>query len=738
MTGEGNNAPFELRTNCAKGSPLEILRGFGPKPPLYKQYAWNLNGDIPYLAAEAEKLSRTKLVDVLKEAGFTGKANEWNRNAALPDGIEQLLSEMVFTSQFHAVRELHAAIAARGESPALLGGLVRGYANLGLLTEYHWHPAHRSFKARALLYAQRMAARDEKSAWTRWHRAYALALIGLHKFALEDIEAAAKDAKSAAARAPAEPAWVAIIKAYCHYDLDRLAALRAGSPQAQLAGLLAYCSAELAGNTKIAVSKAKELLPSMPECYPFYDGLCANGDLDEIQQGASRRQTCWATKLYPELAAMSGLPESVTEILKQGGGGKGFLENLLAGDEAAPAEEFRTRGRLMAALRAAGTPTADGRAPADRGEPSWSALGNLISETSFLQTWRQVHFCEVRDGNADEFLARAAPLVAVHRYRASLESHASNPAAQKKAREQLAKINEREEGLDLRGICMFQEFYEYDRKRWDAQDPAIWLTMDKVANDLFVWAENMHDCYSEASHQLLEISPDSPYAKAAMVECDWPNVRHKAAAWEKDAGRQPVLLVALAKRHEEDGDCAAAMRCLQAALRRSARGIDLLQVGQHVLEAGRERQVLGDVGKVVANARHGPGPWASPPADRNLSRAGQALVQSPALCRRGGENRHRLGRLDGGRLPGRNARLGCRRPVFAVGYRELPHFAGRLVLLLPEDRPRRPGFRAAGRPRRLRQIRPPLRRPVRRLYLLARRKCLLFAGAEVRQGETTS
>ena len=62
MTGEGNNAPFELRTNCAKGSPLEILRGFGPKPPLYKQYAWNLNGDIPYLAADAEKLSRTKLV----------------------------------------------------------------------------------------------------------------------------------------------------------------------------------------------------------------------------------------------------------------------------------------------------------------------------------------------------------------------------------------------------------------------------------------------------------------------------------------------------------------------------------------------------------------------------------------------------------------------------------------------------------------------------------------------------
>ena len=249
------------------------------------------------------------------------------------------------------MRELHAAIAAGGESPALLAALVRGYTNLGMLTEYHWHPAHRSFKARALLYAQRMAAHDEKSAWTRWHRAYALAIIGLHKFALEDIEAAERDAKTAAAKAPAEPAWVPIITAYCHYDLDRLTALGAGSSQAQLAGLLAFCSAELADNSTLASAQARKFLPSMPECYRLYDGLCAYGDLDEIQQGALTPADVLGAKLYPDLAAISGLPESVTEILKQGGGGKGVLENLLAGEQTPPAEEFRTRGRLMAALR---------------------------------------------------------------------------------------------------------------------------------------------------------------------------------------------------------------------------------------------------------------------------------------------------------------------------------------------------------------------------------------------------
>ena len=310
MTGEGNNAPFELRTNCAKGSPLEILRGFGPKPPLYKQYAWNLNGDIPYLAAEAEKLSRTNWSDVLKEAGFTGKANQWNRNAALPDGIEQLLSEMVFTSQFHAVRELHAAMPPAANRWPRWAAWSAANANLGRPTEHHCYRRTARSRPGPALCPAHGGPRREVSLDPLVLRRMPCA-DRAHKFSLEDIEAAAKDAKSAEARAPAEPAWVAIIKAYRHYDLDRLAALRAAR-RAQLAGLLAYCSAELAGNTKIAVSKAKEPSPSMPERYPFYDGLCANGDLDEIQQGRLRWQTR-RRQIHPELSAMSGLPESVTD-----------------------------------------------------------------------------------------------------------------------------------------------------------------------------------------------------------------------------------------------------------------------------------------------------------------------------------------------------------------------------------------------------------------------------------------
>ena len=225
MPSEGDAPPFDLKTQPVPGTPLQVFRGFPPNAKVVKRYELKLRGDLPYLVTQAEKLSRTKFVEALRAAGFSGKANAWKADAPLPDGIENLLVEMNFISQFQAVRELHEAIHSGGESPALLGGLVRGYANLGLLTEYLWHPEHKVFKARALLYAQRMVVRGEHSAQARWHRAYARSLVGLHKAALEDLDAAEKEAKTAAGasdRSP--PAWAPLLRAYCHYDLDRLSA----------------------------------------------------------------------------------------------------------------------------------------------------------------------------------------------------------------------------------------------------------------------------------------------------------------------------------------------------------------------------------------------------------------------------------------------------------------------------------------------------------------------------------
>ncbi len=144
-------------------------------------------GDLNKLVEAAELLSRTEFPGVLRKLGLEGRPNALRADAGLPVGVEERLSHLGYTEPFAAVRALHEAIRTDGESPTRLAGLVRSYALLGILTEHFWHPAHKAFKARALLYAQRMTVRDPKGSYGLWHRAYAESLLGLHKHALADI-----------------------------------------------------------------------------------------------------------------------------------------------------------------------------------------------------------------------------------------------------------------------------------------------------------------------------------------------------------------------------------------------------------------------------------------------------------------------------------------------------------------------------------------------------------------------
>ena len=100
------------------------------------------------LASKLAAASRTDLVDGLRKAGCTGQAVKDDPEGPLPESVEPLLAEMDFVVQYAAVRSIHNAIAQNGESPARFGGLVRGYANLAMLTRHHWNSAHTVFAAR--------------------------------------------------------------------------------------------------------------------------------------------------------------------------------------------------------------------------------------------------------------------------------------------------------------------------------------------------------------------------------------------------------------------------------------------------------------------------------------------------------------------------------------------------------------------------------------------------------------
>ena len=188
------NSDVELATviHSAEGkpSPAVIRRGEGANARiLFRRNLGDKNlpvRDLSNPAEIAEILSRTEFPAVLKQLGIKGNPNRVQPDSGLPAGVEDRLSHVGFIDLVAAVRDIHEAIRTSGESPVRVAGLVRGYALLGAITEHHCHPAYKVFKARALLYAQRLMMRDPNSSNALWHRAYAEALIGLHKPAQAD------------------------------------------------------------------------------------------------------------------------------------------------------------------------------------------------------------------------------------------------------------------------------------------------------------------------------------------------------------------------------------------------------------------------------------------------------------------------------------------------------------------------------------------------------------------------
>src|SRR5205085_11727486 len=132
---------------------------------------------------------------------------------AAPEAAARLSEGMTRTGKFGADREIRGAAS---DESARVGGLARSSAHLRQLTAHHWSAAHKAFKARALLYAERMVARAPASPAAHWHRAYARALAGFPAAALASL--AEVDKLRAAGKAADPPAWVEHADAFARRD----------------------------------------------------------------------------------------------------------------------------------------------------------------------------------------------------------------------------------------------------------------------------------------------------------------------------------------------------------------------------------------------------------------------------------------------------------------------------------------------------------------------------------------
>lgn len=249
--------------------------------------------DLALLVERAEALSRAEFPNVLKKLGLpAGAAVSWG-DAPAPEGVDARIDSLAFTEAFAAVRLLHAAIKKDGESPARLAALARAYALLGVLTEFQLRPAHKAYKARALLYAQRLVGRRPADPAAYWNRAFVWTLVGRPKEALADLDLVSNRAKTEPKAQP--PVWVSVIDAAARHDVDRLGQAPAGA--ADLASFLRMSLLEFPASPMLTTAAARDVLARAPECYR------AIGDEADLETLSNRAYFRWAAGDYKSASA---------------------------------------------------------------------------------------------------------------------------------------------------------------------------------------------------------------------------------------------------------------------------------------------------------------------------------------------------------------------------------------------------------------------------------------------------
>jgi hypothetical protein len=398
-------SPIELEVHARVARDqveVALLRSTGNEQPTEvwrRETPVNKQPAVDYMALMklAEQWSRDDFVEALKQQGVSATEPPPPTNAGIDAPVAKRLCRLNVLDQFLAIRELHQSLREQGASPQIVGGLVRAYANLGLLTEFHWSQAHKAMKARAALYAQRLCREQPGSPWGLWHRSYACALTGLHKQALDDLESAARLAAQEGGQNNLPPPWIELIDAYCHFDAKRLDALAPDEELAQLTGMLQFLASESRETPTYTIKNGMAALRQSPENFRIIDMLCDVGGIGHLHQLTEAGPAILQGVLLKRLPQTAELPDDLAKSLKSAA-----LKQTV--DEARLVEELAAAGR------------------ADRHEPCWAAFAQIVSETQFVHVWRRGYFLRFQwSVPAEEYLQQSWPLVARHRHRQYLQ-----------------------------------------------------------------------------------------------------------------------------------------------------------------------------------------------------------------------------------------------------------------------------------------------------------------------------
>jgi tetratricopeptide (TPR) repeat protein len=490
--------------------------------------------DILDEADKCETLSRTSFMDTLRAAGVP--------NHVMAEGTPVLptnapTNDMSIFAGFDAVRRAQAAIRAGGETPPRLASLIIAYANLGLSSRLCFYAATQVFEARALLYAQRLMNLDHGSPLALRARAYARALCGFPGAALADLD-------SADQTAPNQPAWEAIIRAYCLYQPDVLLKIGAAAddPNAALANTLAvqtslgtYDSGYVMRQMHVVENRPADVLRLNEEC-------CAEVAHAELWQRADRGPELMKKLIAQWFPQMDGIAQSTRDTAALAS-----MEHVDIFNQIAVTDAVLTDGKT------------------DTAEPSFEVLGQLMRDVTFVHACRQLDY-EANHANDDPApeIKTLQPLLQAHPYVGFLQAYASSLSTADKQ-----SIMDHTTWKDLPAWSQQLIYDEAYRMVGNGDAPFQQSASgrpDPTAIDVSLLAGLYQSVHDDIPPYLHHIDPHSPIAAALLVKATKRGDEPEDTAWFTTFAGDPLVQQMQADRARDMNDQIGEIDLLKLAI----------------------------------------------------------------------------------------------------------------------------------------------------------------------------
>jgi hypothetical protein len=556
------------------------------------------DGDAPNWAAivaSTERISHD-YPGVLTAVGYRAAAVKPPHEAgAAPDGVDGLLYGTTLFAPLAAVQRTHALIRDDGATPDRVGALVRGYANLGMLTRFQWSPDSKVFAARSLMYAQRLAVRWPDRADSYWHRAYAEAVAGLHAAALADVAAARQRQRPGVA----PPPWATWVEPLCKYDLAALtgAIATAGPARAPLAAALAFASAEECGSSALVLEVGDATLRFNPACWQTIDVMIHHAGVGPGAGLTEAPPAVLAVTLPGEVAllpvttdavrrATANLSAAVTSARQAGGG--------------VPVDTLAGVGRALV------------DATGERVEPSLVVAGRLLQETTFAQcAWRAKFVTADYGWDGGDYVRSVQPLLEGHPLKPYVDAFALPAAARPAAlaglevRDPVESEHEliwlvdsqkRRPGL-VTGHAVSGRFHDtYDMDAFDATIRLGPFDYTLTATESLEFIDSLG-----------RVSPYCPVVQELRFRDHWsdPAVQRSLDGWEAKYAQQPGTLAMLATRFIKDGRTDDGERALTQYVKIAGDYWASEMLADLYLQAGDEGRWLSTLEDVVKRPDYG-------------------------------------------------------------------------------------------------------------------------------------